>query len=452
MNKSAETYDQRKDNIDLKDFEGDYGYPLLGKTISLVKDPYVLMQDHFDKYGPVSRMGFVRGQRSLLMLGPEYNQPILFDKDKNFSTKAGYAASLGHFYEEGLLLKDSDDHKKLRRATQPAFKTDSLKDYVKMVQPIQQNHINALPTNEEISLFPLIKDTLLDVASNVFVGINTSDKEAKELAKNFITVSDGLITPFPYPIPFSKYWKGQKAKIKLKAFFENHIFERRTSEKPDIFTQVTKAKTEENEYLTNKQISGHMSFLLFAAHDTTTSTLLNMLFHLAKNKVWQDRLREEVLSIDKETLDYEDLNKMVDIELAFKETLRLHPSVMMLTRRSIKETEIEGHKIPADTILTLSPSFVHRMPEWWNDPLQFDPERFSESRAEDKRHPFSYIPFGGGAHKCIGMHFALLNLRIFIFQTLKKYSVEIDDDYNPYFQSFPMPMPADGLKVKLRKI
>ena len=130
------------------------------------------MQDHYDKYGPVSRMAFVRGQRSLLMLGPEYNQPILFDRDRNFSSKTGYAGSLGHFYEEGLLLKDFDEHKKLRRATQPAFKTDSLKDYVRMVQPIQESHIDKLPTNEEISLFPLVKETLLDVASNVFVGID----------------------------------------------------------------------------------------------------------------------------------------------------------------------------------------------------------------------------------------------------------------------------------------
>tara|TARA_B110000014_G_scaffold264467_1_gene266423 strand:- start:3686 stop:5044 length:1359 start_codon:yes stop_codon:yes gene_type:complete len=452
MSTTSESYDQRKDNRELKDFDGDYGYPFLGKTISLVKDPYILMQDHYDKYGPVSRMAFVRGQRSLLMLGPEYNQPILFDRDRNFSSKTGYAGSLGHFYEEGLLLKDFDEHKKLRRATQPAFKTDSLKDYVRMVQPIQESHIDKLPTNEEISLFPLVKETLLDVASNVFVGINASDKEAKELSKNFIKVSDGLITPLPYPIPFSKYWKGQKAKLKLKAFFEEKINVRRDSDNPDIFTQVTKAKTEEDEYLTNQEISGHMSFLLFAAHDTTTSTLLNLMFYLGKNKNWQDRLREEVLSINKKELDYEDLNSMTDTELAFKETLRLHPSVMMLTRRNIDKTEIEGHKIPADTILTLSPSFVHRMPEWWDDPLKFDPERFSDSRAEDKRHPFSYIPFGGGAHKCIGMHFALLNLRIFIFQTLKKYSIEIDEDYNPYFQSFPMPMPSDGLKVKLKKL
>jgi len=452
MSSQTESYEERKDNRDLNDYKGDYGYPFLGKTISLVKNPYTLMQDHYDKYGPVSKMGFVRGQRSLLMLGPEFNQPILFDRDKDFSTKKGYAGSLGHFYEEGLLLKDFEDHKKLRRATQPAFKTDSLKDYVKMVQPIQQSHINQLPTNEEISLFPLIKETLLDVASNVFVGINTSDKEARELSKNFITVSDGLITPFPYPIPFSKYWKGQKAKVKLRTFFEDKINIRRDSDNIDIFTQVTKAKTEEDQYLTNQEISGHMSFLLFAAHDTTTSTLLNMLFHLGKNKAWQERLREEVFSIDKDILNYEDLNEMKDTELAFKETLRLHPSVMMLTRRSINETEIEGHRIPADTILTLSPSFVHRMPQWWDNPLEFDPDRFNEARAEDKRHPFSYIPFGGGAHKCIGMHFALLNLRIFIFQTLKKYSIEIEDDYEPYFQSFPMPMPSDGLKVKLKKI
>tara|TARA_B100000949_G_scaffold7740_1_gene6152 strand:- start:26 stop:613 length:588 start_codon:yes stop_codon:yes gene_type:complete len=195
-----------------------------------------------------------------------------------------------------------------------------------------------------------------------------------------------------------------------------------------------------------------MSFLLFAAHDTTTSTLMNMMYHLGKNKPWQDRLRKEVFSVSKDILDFEDLNKLIDFELVFKEILRLHPSVMMLARRSINETEIAGYKIPADTHLTLGTCFVHRMSEWWDDPLKFDPSRFEESRAEDKRHAYSYTPFGGGAHKCIGMHFALMNARIFIYQVLKKYKIQIDKDYEPSFKFFPMPMPGDGLRIRLEKI
>ena len=452
MSNNDKSYKERRDNRNLEKFSGDYGYPFLGKTISLVKDPYSLMEEHFKKYGPISRMAIVKGQRTLLLLGPNYNEPLLFDREQNFSTAMGYKANLGNFYEEGLLLKDSDDHKRLRRATQQAFKTESLKSYIEMIQPIQDNHLENMPVGIEFTFFPRIKKTLLDVASHVFVGLNTFGKDAEKLTKNFIAISDGLITPLPYPVPFFKYWKALRSKNSLRDFFERRIDRRREEDRNDFFSQVTKAKTPEGDYLPENDISGHMSFLLFAAHDTTTSTLTNMIYLLGKNPLWQERLREEVLSLSSGTLQNEDLEKLKDMELAFKETLRLHPSVMMLTRRSIREVEICGQKIPADTHLTLGICFVHRMEEWWDDPLKFDPERFNEIRSEDKQHPYLYTPFGGGAHKCIGMHFALMNARMFLSQVLRKYKIIIDSSYNPTFQSFPMPMPKDGLKVKFEKL
>ena len=136
----------------------------------------------------------------MLLLGPDYNEPLLFDREQNFSTAMGYKANLGNFYEEGLLLKDSDDHKRLRRATQQAFKTESLKSYIEMIQPIQDNHLENMPVGIEFTFFPRIKKTLLDVASHVFVGLNTFGKDAEKLTKNFTAISDGLITPLPYPV------------------------------------------------------------------------------------------------------------------------------------------------------------------------------------------------------------------------------------------------------------
>ena len=452
MHKAEDLYQDRKDNRILDNFDGDYGYPLLGKTVSLVKDPYSLMQDHYQRYGPISRMALVTGQRTLLMLGPEFNEAILFDREGNFSSAMGYRANLGHFYEGGLLLKDGDDHKKLRRATQPAFKTDSLRGYVEMMQPIQASHIENMPVATEFTCFPRLTETLLDVASHVFVGLNIYGKDAKRLNKNFVAISDGLVTALPYPIPFSPFWKAQRARNQLRDFFERRINRRRKDDRQDIFTQVTKAQTEKGKFLSDGDVSGHMSFLLFAAHDTTTSTLMNMMYYLGKNRKWQEKLREEVFTISKDNLEYEDLNKMTNTELVFKETLRLNPSVMMLGRRSIKETEIAGYKIPADTHLTLGLCYVHRMSEWWDEPLMFDPNRFEEARGEDKRHPYCYTPFGGGAHKCIGMHFALMNARIFIHQILKKYKITIDENYEPKFQYFPMPMASDGLRIRLDKI
>ena len=149
---------------------------------------------------------------------------------------------------------------------------------------------------------------------------------------------------------------------------------------------------------------------------------------------------------------FEDVASMQLTEYVFNETMRFWPSVMILNRRTTREVEVGGYKLPANTVVMLSPAFTHRMEEWWDNPHEFDPMRFSPERAEHKRHGFSYIPFGGGAHKCIGMHFALLNARLYLFRLLKQYRVELRENYNPDWLHVHLPRPADALPITLRRI
>ena len=105
--------------------------------------------------------------------------------------------------------------------------------------------------------------------------------------------------------------------------------------------------------------------------------------------------------------------------------------------------------IPPDTVINVLPQYTHMMPEHWDKPDVFDPDRFSPERAEHKRHPFQYIPFGGGAQKCIGMHFAGMIVKCFMHQALQMYRWEVPADYQPKQQTFPMPKQADDLPLAL---
>ena len=149
---------------------------------------------------------------------------------------------------------------------------------------------------------------------------------------------------------------------------------------------------------------------------------------------------------------FEDVAEMKLTEYVFQETLRFYPSVMILNRRTTRDVHVNGYDIPANTMIMLSPPFTHRMEEWWSNPLEFDPMRFSPERAEHKRHGFSYVPFGGGAHKCIGMHFALMNAKLYLFRLLKNYKVTLRPGYDPAFMHVHLPRPVDGLPITLTKI
>ena len=109
----------------------------------------------------------------------------------------------------------------------------------------------------------------------------------------------------------------------------------------------------------------------------------------------------------------ESMNGCDTASLVFREALRMYPPLPTIPRRCVRETEVMGFRIPRNAGVGLSPLFTHYMPEFWSDPQRFDPERFSPGRAEDKQHFFQFIPFGGGAHKCLGLHFAEIQSKIF---------------------------------------
>ena len=448
----ASEYLLAPDNRDLSRFPGEYGWPFLGKTLELVKDTLGTCNKHYERYGPVSRLDMVRNQRVLMCLGPEFNEAALFDPKGNFSSVGGYANSLGILYPDGMLLRDGKKHKKTRRASQPAFKTDALKTYVEMLIPIQERRIQALPINEEFIFYDNIRETLMDVAARVFLGLDERSPEAQRLNSIFERINKGLITALPYNIPFSTFNRALNAREELSKFFKSNISLRRGTNADDMFTRYCNALDEDGEYLDEEDIDGHMAFLLFAAFDTTTSALTNILYYLGKNPEWQEKVRNEIFSIKNEMPTFDDMSAMTLTEYVFQETLRFYPSVMILNRRTTRDVHINGYDIPAHTMIMLSPPFTHRMEEWWTNPLEFDPMRFSPERAEDKRHGFNYIPFGGGAHKCIGMHFAMMNAKLYLFRLLKNYKVNLRPNYDSAFMHVHLPRPIDGLPITLSKI
>ena len=105
----------------------------------------------------------------------------------------------------------------------------------------------------------------------------------------------------------------------------------------------------------------------------------------------------------------------------------------------------------ASTPVGVNPTFVHNDPEIWDDPASFDPMRFTRE-AEKARHKYTWVPFGGGAHMCLGLHFAYMQIKILMAHLLTNYRVEVTDGYAPDWQAWPIPQPKDGLQITLKKI
>jgi cytochrome P450 len=122
-------------------------------------------------------------------------------------------------------------------------------------------------------------------------------------------------------------------------------------------------------------------------------------------------------------------------------------------RQTVRDTELMGFHIPADTAVMTWPSLNHRLPELWTDPEKFDPSRFAEPRNEHKTHRYAFAPFGGGAHKCIGMVFGQLEIKTVMHRLLRKYRLElVDPGYRPHYDHGGMSVPVDGMPIVLRPL
>lgn len=430
---------------------GDYGLPIIGSTFRFLSDLQSLINEGEANYGPVIR-GSSMFQRGVTLLGPEANEFVLRDQAHIFSSRAAWNPLLEKLFANGLMLRDFANHKFHRRILQQAFKKPALAGYLESMNPHIAAGIEQWPRQETFSFFDSIKSLLLDVGASTFFGLKMGP-EAEKVNDAFVAQVDASLAVVRLMIPGTTWYRGIKGRRFLEKFVTDLIPRRRSGEGSDFFSELCRAaEQEEGASLTDDDIMNHMIFLLFAAHDTTTSTLSSIVYALARHPEWQQRLRDEYASLGKDALGYDDLARLEQTTWVFKEALRMHPPLPVIPRRTIDETQWQGYRIPANTMVSLVPLHTHYMEAWWSNPWRFDPERFSAERAEDKKHFYQWIPFGGGHHKCIGLNFAELQTKVFLFQFLRRFEVTVKPGYEMVYQQVPLAVPRDGLPIRIRPL
>lgn len=444
-------YTRFKDNKRLGHIPGHYGMPLLGDTFGFVVDPFTVLDRNYKRYGPVYKASLTF-QKMVVALGPEYIQQLMLDREQSFSARMGYDAPLGDFFAGGLLVRDFAEHKFHRRVMQTAFKTDAMRSYVEQMHPIIDEQMEAWSTLEDFQFYPHIKTLLLDIGARVFLGMDLDGPETNALNQSFLDMNEGTLSLIRKDWPGLLYRKGMNGRRDLESFFVGLVPQRRGASGRDMATFFANEKTEDGEYFPDQVVGEHLIFLLLAAHDTTTSALTMAVHYLANDPAWQERLREEVRGLGKPQLEYEDLSAVADLDHSFKETLRMNPPVPMFMRRTIKPVQLGDYELEPHTMVQVSPLYTMRMEAWWSQPHSFDPDRFQ--REEHKQHSFLWAPFGGGAHKCIGLHFADMLFKAALSQLLLKYrfSYAKPDQYAGKIQHFPFAKPMDNLPLRLEPL
>ena len=221
----------------------------------------------------------------------------------------------------------------------------------------------------------------------------------------------------------------------------------------DFLDTLLTATDEEGKGLTDLEIRNEADTFMFEGHDTTTSGMSWTLYCLAKHPEHQEKVREEVRSVlmGREWLEYDDLKELKYTQWCIKEAMRLYPPVFHVFREASEDLELAGYVIPKGMQIGVSIFNIHRQPDTWPNPDEFDPLRFHPSNAEG-RDPYAYMPFSAGHRNCIGQNFAMNEERVVVASIVHRFALSLEEGHKVEIVPKVVLRTKDDIRLNLKPL
>ena len=390
------------------------GGAILGVWQNYLRNPPAFLEKAARDCGDIARFRLVH-HNAYLLNHPDWIKEVLVTNQANF-TKSRMLERARVLLGDGLLTSEDEFHRRQRRMVQPAFHRDRLAGYAASMVDCAARCQDQLQSGAEFDVSQsMVRLSMGIVARTLFsADIESEADEISEALGQVFKLFEALLMPFSQwleKLPLPSVRRFERARDRLDKTVYRLIAERRASGRDtgDLLSMLLLSQDEEGESrqgLTDKQVRDEALTLLLAGHETAANALIWTWYLLSQNPDAEAKLYAEldrVLAGRLPVLD--DLPQLRYTEGVFAEALRLYPPAWAIGRRAKQEFSIGEYKIPARSIVLMSPWVVHRDARWFSDPLKFAPERWQTAEIET-RPKFSYFPFGGGARLCIGERFA----------------------------------------------
>jgi cytochrome P450 len=426
---------------------GRRGLPIFGILPFAVLDPQRFALNMYERFGPVHRF-HACGNWNVQLIGPEANEFVLFDQAGNFSSRGGWKPVFGRHFDGGLLLRDGEDHQWHRKLIASAFKQDQLNHYLSVFGANAERFAAAWSGNA-VEIYDFAQRLTFANGYAAFLGRDSAQATRDDLLA-FRCLMRSAISVVSTPLPGNSEWRARWAKRHVTRLIRSMLHEPVADDRTDLLAVLIRMRGE--GLVDDDEIIGHLTFVIAASFDTLSSGTVSTLYYLARDRAWQDRVREELCGTIPDPLrtDVAEVGRCEQAEWAIKEALRLNAAAPVLWRRAVRDVSFAGHDFPAGTIMGVNPMLTHLLPAIWEEPFAYDPSRFAPESVRG-RHRFAYVPFGGGAHGCIGANFASLQIRAFLRTLLEKHELVLADRAPPTWYHWPNCRPRRGLRIALKR-
>jgi cytochrome P450 len=411
--------------------DGELSYSMR-RTREFEREPLPILLRMYERYGPVFTLRLLYAP-VVFALGPEANRYMTVSHASNFRWRDGSMGDLIPLLGDGLLTTDGDYHRRARRLMLPAFHREQLAASTAIMEEEAEAAVSAWRPGQRIDLYGWTRRLALRIATRALFGFDTDSRG--RMAGEFEETLSYWGRDYAVQMlrgPGSPWRSMNRAKAKLDAVIFAEIARRRASGERgvDILSLLLDATDEDGSRMSDRELRDQVMTLMFAGHDTTTSTVTFMFYELARNPQPVDPLSR--------------LDQVID------ETLRMYPPAWIGPRRSIEPFELCGVRVPGGVLVNYCSWASHHLPDVFPEPWRFDPSRF-EPEAKAALPKGAYVPFGGGSRTCIGMRFGQLEIKAIATAILSRFSLDLEDpSLVPSIRQMPTLSPRGGMPVVVR--
>lgn len=407
--------------------------PKLAQSAAWIFKPVALLEACQKRFGDIFTLTFAGVPPIIAISEPAVVKEIFTGDPAVFNAGRGNFVLKPILGESSLLLLDGERHLRERRLMMPAFHGERMQTYGRVMRESTDRSIDRFPIGKPFPIHHEMQEVTLDVILRTVFGMEdeTSKEELRKTLVKMLSFGehpslllmigrDGDIRFKRTHAALGKWspWHSfQRVIEKVDALLAKEIERRRGQALgEDVLSMLLAARDEQGKGLSTPELVDEMKTMLVAGHETSATALTWTLLELLENRSILTTLRAKIAAGDEEYLD-----------AVIRESLRLHPIVPMVARFLEEPVTLGGRDYPAGAVLAPNIYLTQRNPKIWSDPERFNPERFLHGKV----NPYEFFPFGGGVRRCIGLAFALFEMKIVLRQIVTRTELELAPGYRP---------------------
>ncbi|BAY84423.1 cytochrome P450 [Calothrix parasitica NIES-267] len=405
------------------------------QNLQFAADPLGFMDNIAKEYGDIVTLDLGH-LPTVLVSNPEGIKQI-FTKAKEITSPGELQKMVAPLIgNNGLLLLDGSRHKHLRKMVMPAFHTHRIKGYGQKICKITQRVMDEQVIGKSFASFPTIQNITLQVLMEVWFGLDRGEDncELQQAITNLLNSARTPLWEICASIPSLQRDLGnwspwgsflnQKRKLDQLLYDEIHQRRKQTELCPDnLLSELILACDETGEPLTDETIRDLFVTLLLGGRDAAATAITWALYWIHNLSTVREQLLVEIDSLG-QSPDPMDISGLPYLNAVCNESLRLYPTqVVTLPRRVESTMELMGYQLNPGTVLRACIYLTHQREDLYSEPKKFKPERFLEKQFSS----YEFLPFGGGARRCIGEVLAMFEMKLVLATILFHYQLAIDN-------------------------